>query len=257
MAGVSTTDALANRPLLVIQHVSWEGPHIILDSFLDIAVHVRHPLDEPEGSKLPDPLTIRGAVVMGGPMSVNDTDTLPALAEEVAWLKQALSVELPILGICLGAQLLANAAGATITAGVPEIGVAPVTITEPHDPLLGPLFPHTHAMHWHGEVFSLPPAAVPLAYSAHTETQAFRIGSSAWGMLFHLEVDDELLNVWLDEPAMAAEAGAAMGPDYQQRLRDGLPHLRPSPGARAVFEAFAMCCTQPRNAAEALMSGST
>jgi GMP synthase (glutamine-hydrolysing) len=255
MTGVSTADAHDDRPLLVIQHVPWEGPHVILESFPHTAVQVHRPLDEPDPGPLPDPAAIRGAVVMGGPMSVNDTDTLPALADEVAWLQQALNVELPILGICLGAQLLAKAAGATITAAVPEFGVAPVTITEPHDALLGPLFPGTHAMHWHGEAFTLPSAAVPLARSTHTETQAFRLGTNAWGMLFHLEVDDELLDVWLDEPTMAAEAHAALGPGYHKRLRDGLRHLRPAQ-ARAVFDAFAMACARPRNAAAALTGGS-
>jgi GMP synthase (glutamine-hydrolysing) len=254
MTGVSTADA-HHRPLLVVQHVPWEGPHVILDSFPDSTVVVRHPLDEPERTPLPDPETLRGVVVMGGPMSVNDTDGLPPLADEVSWLRQAIGVELPILGICLGAQLLAKAAGATVAAGRPEIGVAPVTITEPHDPLLGALFPHTHAMHWHGERFTLPAAAVPLAHSAHTETQAFRIGNSAWGMLFHLEVDDDLLNVWLCEPTMAAEAEAALGADYRERLRDGLVHLRPA-RARAVFDAFAARCARPRIVAAELTSES-
>jgi GMP synthase (glutamine-hydrolysing) len=252
---VSTAAAHDHRPLLVIQHVPWEGPHVILDSFPDVTVQVRHPLDEPERTPLPDPATFRGAIIMGGPMSVNDAGTLPALADEIAWLKKAVGIELPILGICLGAQLLAKAAGAAIIVGPPEIGVASITITEPDDPLAGPLFPQSYAMHWHGEQFTLPAGAVPLAHSAHTEIQAFRLGGNAWGMLFHLEVDDELLDVWLGEPTMADEASSVLGADYRKQLRDGLAHLRPTQ-ARAVFDAFAMCCAQPRNAAEALTSGS-
>lgn len=252
---MSTADSQDHRPLLVVQHVPWEGPHVILDAFPDVAVQVRHQLDEPERAPLPDPATIRGVIIMGGPMSVNDADTLPALADEIAWLQKAVDVKLPILGICLGAQLLAKAVGAAITAGPPEIGVAPITITEPDDPLVGLLFPQSYAMHWHGEQFTLPTGAVPLAHSAHTEIQAFRLGSNAWGMLFHLEVDDELLDVWLGEPTMADEASSILGADYPQQLRGGLAHLRPTQ-ARAVFDAFAMCCAQPRNAAAALTSGS-
>jgi GMP synthase (glutamine-hydrolysing) len=248
MTDARTPDACEHRPLLVVQHVPWEGPHVILDSFPDTAVEVRHPLDEPDRAPLPDPTTIRGAIVMGGPMSVNDAATLPALAHEIAWLQQAVALEVPILGICLGAQLLAKAAGATITAGHPEIGVHPVTITDPHDPLLAHLAPDAHAMHWHGEQFTLPDGAVKLAHSACTEVQAFRLGNTAWGMLFHLEVDDKLMDVWLAEPTMATQAQAALGNDYQEQLRSGLAVLRPTL-ARAVFDEFATHCMQPRAAA--------
>jgi GMP synthase (glutamine-hydrolysing) len=247
MGFVTNADTSDLRPLLVVQQVPWEGPHVIVDSFPGVPVQVRHPLDEPERTPLPDPSTIRGAVVMGGPMSANDIDVLPALADELAWLRQAVDAQLPILGICLGAQLLAKAAGATVMAGHPEIGVSPIEITEPHDPLAAHLFPRAHAMHWHGEQFTLPDGAVPLAKSAHTPVQAFRLGSRAWGMLFHLEVDDTLLDTWLDESTMAAEAEAALGSDYRQRLRDGLP-LLDSIRARAVFDEFAKFCSQPRSA---------
>lgn len=256
MGSVTNTDTRDLRPLLVIQHVPWEGPHVILDSFGDVPVEVRHPLDKPHHSPLPDPTTIRGAIVMGGPMSANDTVALPALADELSWLQQAVAHDTPLLGICLGAQLLAMAAGATVMAGHPEIGVGPIEITEPHDPLAGHLFPHAHAMHWHGERFTLPAGAVLLAKSAHTPVQAFRLGARAWGMLFHLEVDDTLLDTWLAEPTMANEAEALLGSDYRQRLRDGLPLLHPK-RARAVFDEFAKFCGQPRNTTAALVSGHT
>jgi GMP synthase (glutamine-hydrolysing) len=230
--------------LLVVQHVLWEGPHLILDSFPDVAVEVRHTLDEQRGTELPDPTTIRGAIFMGGPMSVNDADTLPPIADEIAWLQTALSLDVPVLGICLGAQLLAKAAGAAITrAPHPEIGVSPVTITDPHDPLIGHLAPLTHAMHWHGEQFTLPTGAVTVAHSVQTDVQVFRIGSHAWGMLFHLEVDNDLLEVWLAEPSMIAEAQRALGNDYRENLRSGLAALCPQQ-ARKVFDQFAEHCAQ-------------
>lgn len=234
------------RPLLVVQHVAWEGPHVILDSFPGVAVTVRNLLDETFGARLPDPSAVQGAVFMGGPMSANDADALPALAEEIAWLRRAAALDVPILGICLGAQLLAKAAGATITAASrPEIGVAPVEITDPDDPLATHVSPRVHAMHWHGEQFSLPEHAVALARSDHTEVQAFRLGECAWGMLFHLEVDDELLAAWLAEPMMAAQAEHALGPGYRERLRAGLAAI-PRGQARAVFDAFAECCATAR-----------
>jgi GMP synthase (glutamine-hydrolysing) len=251
MGFVTNADTADLRPLLVLQHVPWEGPHVIVDSFPGVTVQVRHPLDETERTPLPDPSTIRGAVVMGGPMSANDTEALPALADELAWLRHAVDAQLPILGICLGAQLLAKAAGASVVAGHPEVGVSPIEIIDSHDPLAAHLFPRSYAMHWHGEQFTLPAGAVPLAKSAHTPVQAFRLGTRAWGMLFHLEVDESLLETWLQEPTMAAEAEATLGSDYRQRLRDGLP-LLDSTQSRAAFDEFAKFCSQPRGAATAL-----
>jgi GMP synthase (glutamine-hydrolysing) len=183
---------------------------------------------------------------MGGPMSANDADTLPGLAEEVSWLQRATALGVPILGICLGAQLLARAAGATISAAPrPEIGIAPVEIIDPNDPLASHLSPRAHAMHWHGEQFSLPENAVKLAHSAQTEVQAFRLGDNAWGMLFHLEVDDELLETWLAQPTMSAQAERALGPGYREQLRADLAAMARGQ-ARAVFDEFAKCCAPRR-----------
>jgi GMP synthase (glutamine-hydrolysing) len=247
MTAMSRADADQRLPLLVVQHVPWEGPHLILDSFSGVPVVVRNILDEPSGAGLPDPTTVRGAVFMGGPMSVNDADALLPLAEEIAWLQRAIDLRVPILGICLGAQLLAKAAGATITAAPrPEIGVAPVEITDPHDPLAAHLSPCAHAMHWHGEQLSLPEDSVKLAHSAQTEVQAFRLGDAAWGVLFHLEVDDELLDIWLAEPTMAVQAERALGPDYREQLHAGLPAIARSQ-ARAVFDEFAKYCAARHN----------
>ncbi|PXX03233.1 type 1 glutamine amidotransferase [Mycolicibacterium moriokaense] len=253
---MTTADAHDGRPLLVVQHVPWEGPHLILDSFLDAVVEVRHTFDKDCGTELPDPTTVRGAIFMGGPMSVNDADTLQPIADEIAWLQEALRLEVPVLGICLGAQLLAKAAGAAIApAPHPEIGVSPVMITDPHDPLIGRLAPRTDAMHWHGEQFTLPAGAVAVAHSAQTDVQMFRIGTHAWGMLFHLEVDNDLLEVWLGEPSMTADAQRALGNDYRETLRSGVAALCPQT-ASAVFDQFAKYCAQ-RNIPSAAVAGET
>jgi GMP synthase (glutamine-hydrolysing) len=195
--------------LLAIQHVPWEAPHRILDACGGLDVHTVKPL---AGQVLPSHDEVAGAVVMGGPMNVGD-DRHPELDIEREWLAEAVRREMPVLGICLGAQLLARALGADVRRGEqPELGYAPVEILDPGDPILGALAPSTTVLHWHGDVFDLPDGATHLARSAQTEIQAFRHGNS-WGVLFHPESDFALLEAWLSVPEMIREARKALGDD--------------------------------------------
>lgn len=198
-----------DRPtLLAIQHVPWETPHRILDACGSLAVHTVKPL---AGQALPDHDEVAGAVVMGGPMNVDEVERHPPLALEREWLAEALRRELPLLGICLGAQLLARALGAEVRPGEgPELGFAPVEILDPDDPVLGALAPSTTVLHWHGDIFDLPEGARPLARSTQTEHQAFRHGN-AWGVLFHPEADLALVEAWLAVPEMVREVREAVG----------------------------------------------
>lgn len=207
----------AARPtLLVIQHVPWEGPHRILDACRELEVRTVEPLS---GDALPSHAEVSGVLVMGGPMNVDEVERYPGLAAEREWLAEAVRRETPILGICLGAQLLARALGAEVRAGEgPEIGFAPVEVHDAADPLVGALAPETTVLHWHGDVFDLPDGAIPLASSARTKHQGFRHGN-AWGLLFHAEADVALVGKWLAEPAMRDEAVAALGPDAPVTLR--------------------------------------
>ena len=197
------------RPtLLAIQHVPWETPHRLLDACGGLAVHTVKPL---AGQELPAHDDVAGAVAMGGPMNVDDVEAHPELASEREWLAEALRRQMPLLGICLGAQLLARALGVGVRAGEkPELGYAPVEVLEPGDPILGPLAPSATVLHWHGDIFDLPPGAQHLARSAQTEVQAFRHGN-AWGVLFHPESDFALLEAWLAVPDMVREAHHALG----------------------------------------------
>jgi len=227
------------RPaLLVVQHVPWEGPHRILDACDGLAVHTVKPL---AGHALPAHAEVAGAVVMGGPMNVDEVERFPGLAAERKWLAGAVEREMPVLGICLGAQLLARALGAEVSAGEGvELGFAPVEVGDPDDPVLGGLAPGADVLHWHGDVFDLPDGARPLASSALTEHQAFRT-ANAWGVLFHPEADFALLEAWLAVPEMIDEAVAALGdegasalPGQAEAVEDELVR-RTTPG----FEAFA------------------
>jgi GMP synthase (glutamine-hydrolysing) len=230
---------LDGRPtLLAIQHVPWEGPHRILDACGALHVKTVKPL---AGQPLPAHEEVAGAVVMGGPMNVDDVERFPALALERDWLAEAAERGMPVLGVCLGAQLLARALGAEVRAGEgPEIGFAPVEVSDPDDPVLGGLAPSSVVLHWHGDVFDLPAGAEHLASSERTACQAFRAGN-AWGILFHPEADLALVEAWLSVPEMIDEACAALGdegehalPERAAELEDALVE-RTAPG----FEAFA------------------
>ena len=231
--------SLDDRPtLLAIQHVPWEGPHRILDACGALHVHTVKPL---AGQPLPPHEEVAGAVVMGGPMNVDEVERFPALATEREWLAEAVRRELPVLGICLGAQLLARALGAEVRAGEgPEIGFAPVAVGDPEDPVLGGLAPSTDVLHWHGDVFDLPDGAQSLASSERTEHQAFRLGN-AWGALFHPEADFALVEAWLAVPEMIEEAVAALGNDGAHALPERAAAAEPALVERTTpgFEAFA------------------
>ncbi len=229
-------------PLLVVQHVAWEGPHRILEAFEGQDVITVHPLD---GDELPDHREVAGAVFMGGPMGVEETEVHPRLMVEREWLVEAIGAGLPTLGVCLGAQLIARALGAEVGPGpAPEIGFGTIRIRDPADPVVGGLAPDTAVLHWHRDVFDLPDGAELLAWSAQTRCQAFRVGS-AWAVLFHAEADLELVESWLAVPEMAAEARAALGPDAESILRDQAAEherdlvSRSTPGFRAFADLVA------------------
>jgi GMP synthase (glutamine-hydrolysing) len=228
-----------DRPtLLAIQHVPWEGPHRILDACGALAVHTVKPL---AGQALPAHEEVAGAVVMGGPMNVDEVERFPALAAEREWLAEAARRGLPLLGICLGAQLLARALGAEVRPGDrKEVGFAPIEVADAEDPVLGGLAPGAEVLHWHGDVFDLPAGARRLASSALTANQAFRVGN-AWGVLFHPEADFALVEAWLAAPEMIEEAVAVLGDEGVSALPGRAEELeadlvqRTTPG----FEAFA------------------
>jgi GMP synthase (glutamine-hydrolysing) len=234
---------LDERPtLLAIQHVPWEGPHRILEACGALHVKTAKPL---AGHPLPRHEEVAGAVVMGGPMNVDETERYPGLAAEREWLAEAVARGMPVLGICLGAQLLARALGAEVRAGeAPEVGFAPVEVSDPDDPLLGGLAPRSEVLHWHGDVFDLPDGAAHLASSERAACQAFRAGN-AWGVLFHPEADRALVEAWLAVPEMIEEAVAALGDEGEHALPERAAELedalvkRTAPGFAAFAEIVA------------------
>lgn len=151
------------------------------------------------GEPLPSSLDHHEAVIVfGGPMSVNDEETLPYLRTELNWIPTVLESEKPYLGICLGAQLLAKALGAKVCdhpSEIREIGYFPITPTLEGREYFQSL---QYVYHWHREGFELPHDAVLLARGETFPNQAFRYGKSAYGVQFHPEMTGELMQHWIE-----------------------------------------------------------
>jgi GMP synthase-like glutamine amidotransferase len=195
---------------LVVQHVAPESAFAIDAALLaaGVTVDTRRVFD---GDDVPAGAAgLDGVVVMGGPMSVNSTAGFASRDAEVALLADALRVGIPILGVCLGAQILAVAAGAAVAPNAygPEIGWAPIHLAPAchDDGLLADLPPTLTVLHWHGESFELPPGALPLISSNTYPNQAFRLGDVAWGVQFHLEVTADAVEGFLDGFAADTES---------------------------------------------------
>ncbi|RBQ20989.1 type 1 glutamine amidotransferase [Spongiactinospora rosea] len=179
---------------LVVQHIDFEGPGGIASVAAErgVVLETRKPY---LGDALPTVDEIDGLVVMGGPMGALDDDDHPHLATERALLAEAVKRGMPVLGVCLGAQLMAAALGAEILQGpAPEIGLGTVSLTEDglRDPVFGPVGRLLPVFHWHGDTFTAPPGTVRLAQSANYANQAFRAGDRAYGLQFHVELDGGL-----------------------------------------------------------------
>ena len=171
--------------ITVVQHEPDEGPgtlgpllgeHLLVETFAGVTV----------------PRTCDALVVLGGGMSAQD------VPDEVRLVRRCLDEGKPVLGICLGSQVLALAAGGTVArAPRKEIGFYRVRLSDERDALFDGAPRDFVAFHWHGDAFTLPPGAAPLASSTLTPLQAFRYGPNAWGVQFHLEIDLPVLQAMI------------------------------------------------------------
>ncbi len=216
------------KRLLVFQHV----PHEILGTFNPLlkaaGFRIRYvnfgrtPDAQPEVDKYD------GLIILGGPMCISQRENHPHLETEIAAIRAAMERQMPILGICLGAQLIAAALGARVHRNpVKEIGWYDITpTTAAHDDPLFSFFGDTETIfQWHGDTFEIPHGAVHLASAAACPNQAFRYGDRVYGLQFHLEVDAPLIERWLKtplhihelqglEPEISADSIRAETPQY-------------------------------------------
>jgi GMP synthase (glutamine-hydrolysing) len=194
--------------ILVFQHVAAE-PLGTLDPLIRARGHrIRFLNFEREPEAQPNIDRYRGLVVLGGPMNVDEAARHPHLRTELTAIEQALKQDKPVLGICLGAQLLAHVLGAPVQRqSQPEIGWYDLhsTAAGRSDPVLAPLGERAPVFQWHGRRFEVPHEAVHLARTETCEPQAFRYGDRAYGFQFHLEMDLPLIERWLAHPAYRQE----------------------------------------------------
>jgi GMP synthase (glutamine-hydrolysing) len=200
------------RSVWVLQHAASENLGTIEDVLRDHEVGFDY-IESYAGDSVPGVMGEKaGLIVMGGPMGVYERAKYPFLRGEMRLIESALALGRPVLGVCLGSQLLAAALGAEVKKGErKELGWHAVTLSECacEDTLFAGVKPEFWAFHWHGDVFSLPKGAVRLGSSPQTPCQIFRYGRNAYGILCHLEVTREQISQMLsDFAAELLEAGA-------------------------------------------------
>ena len=215
---------------VVLQHVAHEESGAIGEALVSTG-QVVSVVRVDRGDPVPRPgevADMAGVVVMGGPMGVHDDEAHPWLAHERDLMAAAVAAELPVLGVCLGAQQLAVALGGEVTTGPePEIGIGEVHLTRQaeDDAVFGPVGSTLPCMHWHRDTFSLPDGSALLARSELCPHQAFRYGERAYGLQFHVEITPPLAARWrphlppgVSMPAVAVAPIDAAGRGLVQRF---------------------------------------
>jgi len=215
------------KRLLVLQHLEIEGPGLF-EQFAkerDLKIKIIR-LDKKDNL----PQTKKGdlILIMGGPMGVKDigSDRYPWLKLERNFIKRELENKIPIIGVCLGAQLLASAAGGDIEVlkygsppkALPEIGWSEIFIDKSNKNFKELFEDPFHVLHWHGDRILLPNKAVLIASSARCKEQFFRIGNFAYGLQFHVETTGAMIDNWINEDKEFVFKG--LGSSGQEILRE-------------------------------------
>ncbi len=209
------------KPVIILRHVCFEGPGYLAD-FLDAQKIPWHLIKIDEGDILPDSIgAYSGMVLMGGPMSVNDD--LPWIPSVLDLIRQAMAMDVPVLGHCLGAQLMSKALGADVTQNaIKEIGWGEASVSDNNTAQywFGEL-QSFNAFHWHGETFSLPVDAVHVLASEHCENQAYAIGKKHLALQCHIEVTEPMVREWCvvgaDEITSALHSPAVQDAETMQQ----------------------------------------
>ncbi len=213
--------------VLILKNVPGEGPGTIADFLRDRGISYR--IVEMSQEDLPSAETDDTLVILGGYMSVNESDRYPYITKEVELVKEFTGKGKKVFGICLGAQIMAKALGARVYAGTEkEIGWYDIELLEDglKDPLIARLAAHPgggeirekfKVFHWHGETFDIPAGAERIAGSSLYPNQAFRYGKDAYAFQFHIEVKKETIFEWLkNEPVDMEKVRQETDANYEE-----------------------------------------
>ena len=202
------------NPVLIVRHTATEGAGYFSE-FLDHHAIPWQVVRIDADDALPDKLNgYSGLCLMGGPMSVNDD--LPWIAPELALIRQAVEQGIPVIGHCLGGQLLSKAMGGVVSSNpVKEIGWSDVRVTDTDaaKDWVGSSGQALRVFHWHGETFSIPPHGVRILDSAHCANQAFILDNRHIGLQCHVEMTPQMIRTWCESGV--AEIAASPGPAVQ------------------------------------------
>lgn len=231
------------RRLLVFQHVPHEILGILDPLLRDAGFRIRYVNFGRQPDAVPDLSRYNGLIVLGGPMNCDQVTRHRHLATEVLAIRETIRAGKPVLGICLGSQLLARALGAPVTRNpVKEIGWYPLLPTPAgrEDPLFRHFASEERIFQWHGDTFAIPQGAVHLARSPDCANQAFRYGENVYGLQFHLEVDEPMIHRWLHAPVNVRELAGLEGTiDPATIIRETPGHMaRSRELGQQVFGSF-------------------
>jgi GMP synthase (glutamine-hydrolysing) len=224
---------MARPKILVFQHVPYE-PLGTLDPLLkEAGFRIRYVNFGRDPHQRPSLDKYEALIVLGGPMNAHQIDTYPNLGTEVDVIREAVDAGMSVLGICLGAQLLAKALGGRVSRNDErEIGWYDLELTEAglSDPVISTFASTQTVFQWHEDGISLPDGVEHLAASPASRVQAFRYGEHAYGFQFHLEVDASLVERWLtvpaNQPMLAAEAGRIDPEAIRRETKDRIGALQ-------------------------------
>jgi GMP synthase (glutamine-hydrolysing) len=214
------------RNLLVLQHVPYEPLGTLNPLLKREGYRIRYVNFGREPDAKPQIDRYNGLVVLGGPMSVTESDRYPHLSHEAEIIADAIDRGMPVLGICLGAQLIAKALGADVRRhDEKEIGWYRLAVTDAakDDAVFSHFENDDHVFQWHGDTFEIPAGATHLATTSSCHNQAFRYGDNVYGLQFHLECDEPMIDRWLRVPHHVDEIESTGGKIDPQQIRTHTP----------------------------------
>jgi GMP synthase-like glutamine amidotransferase len=202
----SPDDAIA-KPILIIQHAEFEHPAALRRALQSqgLGTYWLHPY---RGEAYPESHEIAGIISLGGPMGANDEEEFPWIRQEISLMQRVFDRELPMVGICLGGQMMARALGGRVERNpLVEVGWFPIELNEvgQEDPIVGAAGANPTVYHWHGDTFYPPKEATHLGRSMACERQVYRINDKTYGFQFHPEADHQLVLEWLEIDGVADE----------------------------------------------------